>query len=98
MGSIRHQTTDRRPATPRVCEALVARGTSVHAWAKEHGYPNQSVYTVIERWIDNPERRGRLPLGGISRQIVRDLQATLGADVVPLEDARSSRPALERAA
>jgi hypothetical protein len=77
---------------------LVARGTSVHAWSKSHGYAFQSVYTVIERWIDHPARRGRLPLGGISRQIARDLQATLGADVVPLEDARSSRTALERAA
>ena len=97
MESIRHQTTDRRHTTPRVCEALAARGTSVHAWAKSNGYVFQSVYTVIERWIDHPERRGRLPLGGISRQIARDLQATLGADVVPLADELSPRAPQDRA-
>jgi hypothetical protein len=44
---------------------------------------------VIERWIDNPDRRGRMPLGGISRQIARDLQSDLGSDVVPLDGPRS---------
>jgi hypothetical protein len=86
MKSIQHTAHIRRPSAHGVRAALIARGTSVHAWAKSHRYRLSSVYTVIERWIDNPDRRGRLPLGGISRQIAHDLQAELGPDVVPLPE------------
>lgn len=79
----------------RVIHAFKARGTSVLAWARAHGWARQSVYVVIERWVEDPARRGQMPLGGVSRAILMALHDELGADVVPLPDA-SSRPVMER--
>jgi len=79
----------------RVIHAFKARGTSVLAWARAHGWAYQSVYVVIERWVEDPARRGRMPLGGVSRAILMALHDELGAEVVPLPDA-SNRPVMER--
>lgn len=81
-----------------VLAAFAANGTSAYAWARSSGWATRSVYAVIEQWIQHPERRGRLPLGGVYQAIARDLQKYLGADVVPLEEGGLRRPALERAA
>jgi hypothetical protein len=81
----------------RVHRALFGRGTSVNAWAAAHGYPKSNVYRVISEWIEHPQRRGRLPLGGLGREIVLALQAELGPDLVPLAD-DAARRILERAA
>lgn len=92
MESVNHQNPSRtgRPGVVRprgVALAMRGRGTTVRAWAIEHGFAIQSVYVVIERWIDHPDRRGRMPRGGISRDIARALNAELGAEIVPLESA-----------
>lgn len=85
--SIRHSTaTCRQDARLGVLAAFRRRGTSVHAWAKSHDFKLTSVYVVIERWIDHPARRGRMPLGGVSRDIALALQAELGSEVVPLPE------------
>lgn len=81
----------------RVIDAFKSRGTSVAAWARAHGWAFQTVYVVIQRWVEDPKRRGRMPLGGVSRAIVAALHDELGADVVPLPDP-TGRPAMERAA
>lgn len=80
-----------------VAGALKERGWSVHGWALDHCWASRSVYTVVERWVEHPERRGQMPLGGVSRAIIVSLHNELGADVVPLPDP-SSRPVMERAA
>lgn len=81
----------------RVSQALQENGSSVNAWAIAHGYPKSNVYRVISEWIEHPQRRGRLPLGGLGREIVLALQAEVGPDLVPLAD-DTARRILERAA
>lgn len=71
----------------RIHQALLERGSSVTAWAASHGYPKSNVYRVIQEWVDHPQRRGRMPLGGLGREIVMTLRADLGDDLVPLSDA-----------
>lgn len=80
-----------------VAVALRSKGTSILAWSRAHRWAHQTVYQVIERWIEDPSRRGRMPLGGVSRAIYMALQTELGTDVVPRPDG-GDRPALERAA
>lgn len=80
-----------------VHQALLENGSSVNAWARAHGYPKSNVYRVISEWIEHPQRRGRLPLGGLGREIVLALQVELGPDLVPLSD-DAARRILERAA
>jgi len=70
----------------RVIDAFRARGTSVLAWSKAHGWARQTVYHVIEAWVENPQRRGRMPLGGVSRAVIAALHEELGEDIVPLTD------------
>jgi len=79
-----------------VSAALAAHGYSVRAWARAHGWANQSVDVVIKRWIEVPGRRGRMPLGGVSRAIIVALQKELGADIVPLQE-QQDRPVMRRA-
>ena len=83
----------------RVHQALLERGSSVNGWAASHGYPKSNVYRVIAEWIEHPQRRGRLPLGGLGREIVTALRAELGPELVPLAaDDGTRRTVLERAA
>lgn len=79
-----------------VLRALRARGESVRAWAARHAWGNTSVQVVIERWIEDPKRRGKMPLGGVSRAIALALQNDLGSDVVPLAD--GNRPPMRKVA
>jgi hypothetical protein len=93
MRSLAHQpaierggTPDPRPSdttTPppqRVLAALRARGTTARRWALAHGYRPRTVYAAIRDWVG---RTDRAPLGGIKREIVRELRAELGAELVP---------------
>jgi gp16 family phage-associated protein len=82
----------------RVRQALLAHGTSVNAWAAAKGFPKSNVYRVINEWIEHPQRRGRMPLGGLGREIITALRAELGTDLVPLADDSAQRITLERAA
>ncbi|MBK8638050.1 MAG: hypothetical protein IPN92_07070 [Chromatiaceae bacterium] len=86
--SIRHHRPPCRPWTAPsphgVIAALRSRGQSVLSWAQAHAYAPSSVYIVINRWIDHPDRRGRLPLGGVSREIARALREELGPELIPL--------------
>lgn len=79
-----------------VSAALAAHGYSVRSWARAHGWANQSVDVVIKRWIETPSRRGRMPLGGVSRAIIVALQKELGSDCVPVHD-EQDRPVMRRA-
>ena len=67
-------------SSQRIYAALRARGTSVPAWARAHGYQPRTVYQVIERWA---HRTDRPPHGGMARQIIADLRAELGPELVP---------------
>lgn len=59
-----------------VREKLRARGwSSVAAWARAHGYLPVTVRRTVYDWGGRADRD---PLGGIGRQIVRDLRRTLG--------------------
>ena len=61
--------------------ALLEKGYSgIADWARRHGHEERGVYYAIKRW---GWRLDRTPHGGISRQIIADLRADLGADVVP---------------
>jgi hypothetical protein len=54
---------------------LQARGwSSVAAWARAHGYLPVTVRRTVYDW---GRRVDRDPLGGIGRQIIRDLRRTL---------------------
>ena len=70
---------------------------TVRSWALAHDWAPRTVYMVIERWIEDPSRRGRMPLGGINRAIISALHIDLGADIVPLVQ-EPGRPLMERAA
>lgn len=67
-----------------VVSALAQRGLTVRSWAQSRGWAVRSVYVVVRAWVEHPDRRGKTPLGGRYEAIARDLQATLGRDVVPL--------------
>jgi hypothetical protein len=71
----------RDPAAARILAALAERHGGVVRWAEARGYRWRTVYRVIEIW---GPRRDRAPWGGIGRQIMADLRADLGADVVPV--------------
>lgn len=56
-------------------KVILAGYHSLSAWAREHGYLPVTVRWVVRNWghrIDPPH-------GGIGRQIMSDLRATLGA-------------------
>jgi hypothetical protein len=67
-------------APARILSALAGRRGGVRAWAEARGYRWRTVYRVIEIWSP---RRDRAPLGGMGRQIMADLRADLGTEVVP---------------
>ena len=79
-----------------VAQALSAHGLTIRSWAQHRGWATRSVYQVVRTWIEHPTRRGKTPLGGRYEAIARDLQATLGAKVVPLP--RPDDRTLERVA
>jgi len=79
-----------------VSDALAQQGLTVRSWAQSRGWAVRSTYTVVRNWLEHPERRGKTPLGGRYEAIARDLQSTLGADVVPLPE--PDRRTLERVA
>lgn len=55
-------------------QLMLAGYRSLAAWAKAHGYLPVTVRRVIYDWGQRPET----PHGGIGRQVMRDLRATLG--------------------
>lgn len=85
--SIPKGVSDISDATLRVRSALVARGTSLRAWAHAFaartGRPKRAVYSsarmALERWGN---RTDRAPEGALAREIMDALRAELGADVV----------------
>jgi hypothetical protein len=67
--------------SPRaVHAALVLRGWSASSWARARGFKADTVRRVIHRWAG---RTDRVPYGTESRQIIADLQADLGLQIVP---------------
>ena len=60
--------------------ALRARGSNGRRWAADHGYHWRTVYSVLHVWVGRTDRR---PHGGLARQILADLRADLGAELVP---------------
>ena len=46
----------------------------------------------MNRWIDHPDRRGRLPLGGVSREIARALREELGPELIHSRRPRQPPP------
>jgi len=84
---ITHSATRQKKDTPksdakRIKAELRERGTSLFAWATDHGYPLSTVYTTVDRWAG---RTDRTPHGGLARQIIEQLRADLGAEVVPFQ-------------
>lgn len=67
-------------APRRILAALSAKYGGAYAWAAARGHRARTVYLVIQRW---GPRRDREPLGGMGRQIMADLRADLGTEVVP---------------
>jgi len=62
---------------------LMLRGyRSVEAWAQAHGHISASVRRAIYDW---GMRSDREPHGGITRQIMSDLRATLVNECVVME-------------
>ena len=53
---------------------------SVAEWARAHGYDQQIVRWTITQWGNRTDRR---PHGGLSRQVLRDLRATLDQQKTP---------------
>lgn len=53
---------------------LMAGWRSLSAWAIAHGYMPKTVWRAVADWGQRTDR----PLGGINRQIMRDLRRTLG--------------------
>jgi hypothetical protein len=67
-----------RAGTRRIHAALRKQGTSLHAWSLAHGYRPGTVTAVVSRWGWRPDQ---IPHGGIARQVMADLNATIGADI-----------------
>lgn len=57
---------------------LLAGWRSLSAWAAAHGHNPKTVWRTVTDW----GRREDRPLGGINRQIMRDLRRTLGESEV----------------
>ena len=70
---------DSANAGQKIRTALRTRDTSLGKWAEEHGYKRDIAYYVVRHWAG----RERQPLGGIGRQIMADLRAYLGPEIVP---------------
>jgi len=64
----------------RIKRALRERGTSLSAWATDHGYPIPTAHAVVDRWAG---RTDRAPHGGFARQIMSKLRDELGAEIIP---------------
>jgi len=61
--------------------ALRRRRQSLAAWAREHGYAEQSVYIVRRRYIE--QRPVGEPRGAGTLDILRDLSITAGRALHP---------------
>ncbi len=61
------------PLTVRAKLALLG-WPSLHAWARAHGYDRNMATYCVATWAN---RADRLPHGGISRALMRDLRETL---------------------
>lgn len=68
-------------------DAITVRGKlallgwpSVAEWARAHGYDRQIVGWTICRWGNRTDRR---PHGGLTRQVLVDLRATLSLQKTP---------------
>jgi hypothetical protein len=73
----------------RVRDALLARGTSLGKWAEAHGHKRETAYSVVRNWAG----KTRQPLGGIGRQIITELRAELGSEILPDQTAvTTTRP------
>lgn len=68
------------PYAEAIQAALRAQGRSLRRWALARGYPVSSVFVAVQTWAG---RTDRPPQGGQSRQILAELRADLGADLVP---------------
>lgn len=55
---------------------------SLAEWSRKHGYKNPTVVIVMKTW---GQRTDRMPHGGISRAIVRDLRATMTQGIRPCD-------------
>lgn len=60
--------------------ALRQRGTSLYAWARAHGFEERTVYRAVDLWAG---RSDRVPRGRLTRQILNQLRAELGPDLLP---------------
>jgi hypothetical protein len=52
---------------------------SVAQWANNHGYAEGTVREVLRRW----SHKKCEPLGGVSRDIMRDIRKTLQDEITP---------------
>jgi hypothetical protein len=60
-----------------VKDALKARGSSLYAFAKEHGYAYRTVCVTVQRWAGRTDRK---PHGGEARRIMADLSKLLNQE------------------
>lgn len=65
--------------------ALRERGTSLYAWARDHGFEQRSVYQAVHFWGDRTDRE---PRGNIYRKIIRQLREELGTELLPEPESR----------
>lgn len=79
-----------KSARDEIKAALRKRGTTLSAWAIEHGYPISTAHAVVDRWAG---RTDRIPLGGFARQIMSQLRDELGTEIIPVPNPdRASGP------
>lgn len=51
-------------------------------WARAHGHNPVTVYSVVRIW---GQRSDRIPHGGLSRAVVKDLRATMNMGITPAD-------------
>jgi hypothetical protein len=72
----------------RIRDALIARGSSLGKWADANGHKRETAYSVVRNWAG----KNRQPLGGIGRQIIKELRAELGTEILPDPAATDGSP------
>lgn len=70
----------KNPQAAVIKKALAKDRWNLSSWARAHRYEKRTVYQTVERWAGRTDRH---PHGDISRQIMADLRAQLGTDIVP---------------
>lgn len=76
-------------ASQRIRGALIARGTSLrswaNAWAEARGRDPQATYDLLRMTLYRRLDRGRPPQGRLGAEMLADLRALLGEDLIPLD-------------